>query len=74
MQQARASLEWPHWKGAIDVEMKDIIDNEVWKQQLRPADTLVETKMRKTGQYGEVEKYKCRLVAQRVRQVIAVHF
>ncbi len=78
VRQAMASPERDYWKGAMDVEMEGLINNNVWEQVPRPEGTLVVgTKMifkRKVGPNGEVEKYKCRLVARGFQQVQGLHY
>ena len=76
--QAKESQEWDEWRKAEETEMLGMVENCVYKQVARPKDKLVVgTKMlykRKIGQDGEVEKYKCRLVAQGFWQVEGVHY
>ena len=58
--------------------MHGMAEKYVYKQMDRPKDTLVVgTKMlskRKIGHDGEVEKYKCRLLAQEFWQVKEVYY
>lgn len=59
--------ERPQWRGAIDVEMKGLINNGMWNQQPRPVDKLAvgpTILFCKTGQHRKVEKCKCRLVVK----------
>ena len=76
--QAMESPEWDEWRKAEETEMLGIVENCVYKQVARPKDkVVVGTKMlykRKIGQNGEVEKYKCRLVAQGFWQVEGIHY
>ena len=76
--QAMESPESDGWRKADETEMLRMAENCVYKQVARPKDKLVvRTKMlykRKIGQNGEVEKYKCRLVAQGFWQVEGVHY
>ena len=76
--QAMYSSEWEEWRKVEEVEMHGMVENCVYKQVPRPKNKLVVgTKMlykRKIGQDGEVEKYKCRLVAQGFWQVEGVHY
>ncbi|CAM9397304.1 unnamed protein product, partial [Ascophyllum nodosum] len=76
--QAMESHEWDEWRKAEETEMLGMVENCVYDQVARPKDKLViGTKMlykRKIGQDGKVEKYKCRLVAQRFWQVEGVHY
>ena len=61
-----------------EVEMYGMVGNYVYKQVARPKDKLVVgTKMlskKKIGYDGEIETYKCRLVAQGFWQVEGVHY
>ena len=70
--------EWDEWRKAEEAENLGMVENCVYKQVARPKDRLVVgTKMlykRKLGQDGKVDKYKCRLVAQRFWQVEGVHY
>ena len=76
--QAMESLEWDEWRKAEETEMLEMVEKCVYKQVARPKDKLVVgTKVlykRKIVQDGEVEKYKCRLVAQGFWQVEGVHY
>lgn len=78
IQEAQASLEWTHWKGMTEFKINGLVANGVWDQVKRPADKLVVgTKIlfkRKIGENGEVEKYKCRIVARGFQQVKGLHF
>ena len=72
------SPEWDEWRKAEETEMLGVVENCVYKQMVRPKDTLVVgTKMlykRKIGHDGKVEKYKCRLVGQGFWQMEGVHY
>ena len=76
--QAMESQKWDEWRKAEETEMLGMVENCVYKQVARPKDKLVvSTRMlykRKIGQDGKVEKYKCRLVAQKFWQVEGVHY
>ena len=71
------SPEWNGWWKAEETEMLGMVENCVYKQVARSKDELVVGRKilykRKIGQDGKVEKYKCRLVAQGLRQVEGVH-
>ena len=65
--QAMESPEWDKWRNAEETEMFGTVEDCVYKQVARSKDKLI-------GQDGKVEKYKCRLVAQRFWQVEGVHY
>ena len=77
-QQAMDSPEWEEWRKVEEVEIRDIVENGVYKQMARSKNKLVVgTKMlykRKIRQDGEVEKYTYRLIDQGFWQVEGAHF
>ena len=77
-QQAMNSPEWEEWQKARKVEKHSMGEICVYKQVDRPKGKLVVgNKMyckRKIRQDGEVEKYKCRLVAQEFWQVERLYY
>jgi len=78
LEEAKRSPEWPQWSEARAKEKQGFITNRVWTQEPRPKEKLVvgtkEIFTRKIGKDGEVEKYKCRLVAKGFRQVKGLHY
>ena len=68
IRKAQESPEWSHWKGTLEREMNDQINNGVWVQVERPkGKTVLGTKIlfkRKIGKDGQIEKYKCRFVTR----------
>ena len=78
MREAQASPEWPQWQGALKREMDGQIARGVWKTVDRPkGKTVLGTRLvfkRKIGKDGQVEKYKCRFVAQGFRQIKGLHY
>ena len=78
IREAKSTSEWPHWKGALEIEIHGQIINDVWVQVKRPkGKTVLGTKTlfkRKIGKDGQIEKYKCRFVTQGFRQVKGLHY
>lgn len=69
--EARKSKEWPHWKNAIDDEMKSLEENHTWhlvqKSALPRDKKCVNSRWVLKVKYnadGSIERYKARLVAQ----------
>ena len=76
--QTMHSSEWEEWRKAQEMEMYGVVESCACKQVARPKDKLeVGTKniyKKNIGQDGEVEKYKCRFIAQGFWQVEGVHY
>lgn len=66
--EAVSSADKPKWKKAMDAEVKSLEDNDVWDLvPLPPGRKCVGSKWvykMKTGEDGQVQRYKARLVAQ----------
>ena len=69
---------WPQWRGALKREIDGQIARGVWKVVDRHnGKTVLNTETvfkQKFGQDGRVEKYKCRFVAQALRQIKGHHY
>ena len=78
LREAQASPEWPQWQGVLKREMDGQISRGVWEMAERPkGKTVLGTRTvfkRKVGKDGQVEKYKCRFVAQSFRKIKGLHY
>ena len=77
LREAQASPEWPQWQGALKREIDGQISGGISETVERPkGKTVLGTRIvfkRKLGKDGQVEKYKCRFVAQGIRQIKGLH-
>ena len=78
LREAQASPKWPNWQRARKRKMGGQLARQIWEVISRPkGKTVLGTKTifkQKIGKDGRIEKYKCRFVAQRFRQIKGIHY
>ena len=72
LKEAMLSSGWEHWKKAMEIEYKSLMDNETWTLKSTPTDRKVITgrwvfKLKK-DRYGQILKYKARWVVHGFKQ------
>jgi len=68
LNEAKRSANWPEWKKAMEMELKQLHEMNTWNLIDKPPDAIPITNkwvfIRKINKLGEVVKYKARLVAR----------
>ncbi|GIL87679.1 hypothetical protein Vretifemale_15713, partial [Volvox reticuliferus] len=76
--EAQARSDWPHWKAAMDEEMKSLLENRTWDLEELPKSAkkigLKWVFKLKRDANGNIERYKARLVAKGFTQKEGVDF
>jgi hypothetical protein len=72
--EAMRSHDWDHYKEAIEQEVISLESNGTWEVIDRPADVHTLALEKKRNGFGDVLKYKARLVARGFTQVHGVDF
>ena len=77
LRETQASPKWPNWQRARKIKMDGQLARQVWEVVLRPkGKTVLGTKTifkQKIGKHGQIDKNKCRFMAQEFRRTKGVH-